>query len=220
MFSRLQKEPSHCGNEQLTAFKRAELGPFLPLSFVPFESSGIGFSPLSIFRCAEMFYINHRAQPRDVTPSSPPSTAPAETGNVLCLITWIWCTTVIFADYDFFYYYYYSSLPFFFFFSLKEIQQRDGEGVLSPVPYPQAPLPSLIKNDSEESERRGLIFTWERQRGASSKTFWRRISALLSRCNLSRLHLYIKYLYRFNFLFFAGVYSIYKYVEYRSILNI
>lgn len=52
------------------------------------------------------------------------------------------------------------------------MQQRDGEGVLSPVPYPQALLPSLIKNDSEEeSEQRGLIFTWERQRVTSSKTF-------------------------------------------------
>lgn len=51
------------------------------------------------------------------------------------------------------------SLPFFFFFlPLKKIQCRDREGVLSPVPYLQAFLPSLIKNDSREGKRKVLIF--------------------------------------------------------------
>lgn len=143
---------------------------FSPIVFVPFESSGIGFSPLSIFRCAKMFYINQRDQPRAVTPSAPPSTTPAKTTEMLGSITWICYTITIFADYDIIIIII-ILLPCHF-FSLKEIQQRDGEGVLSPVPYPQALLPSLIKNDSEEeSEQRGLIFTWERQRVASSKTF-------------------------------------------------
>lgn len=68
-----------------------------------------------------MFYINCRPILR-CNPLIPVVHNASENYEMLWLITWIYCTITIFADHDFF--------PAIF-FPLKEIQYKDGEGILS-----------------------------------------------------------------------------------------